>query len=46
MMDYYGSITMNKETIRTQLHTHFSDYSKNYIDDKMSKLKMIIGKDD
>ncbi len=41
MMDYYGSITMNKETIRTQLHTHFSDYSKNYIDDKMSKLKTL-----
>ncbi len=41
MMDYYGSITMDRDTIREQMYTQFSDYSKEYIDAKMSRLETL-----
>ena len=41
MLDYYGSITMDSDTIRKQMHAQFSEYSKEYIDAKMSKLETL-----
>jgi len=41
MMDYYGSITMDSDTIRRQMYTEFSEYSKEYIDAKMSRLETL-----
>lgn len=38
MLDYYGSITIDHDVIQRQLYAAFSDYSKEYIDAKMSKL--------
>jgi len=41
MMDYYGSITMDRDTIREQMYAQFSEYSKEYIDAKMSRLETL-----
>ncbi len=41
MMDYYGSITMDSDTIRKQMYTQFSEYSEEYIDAKMSRLETL-----
>ena len=38
MMDYYGSITMDEQSIKNEFYNKYSDYSKQYIDEKLDQI--------
>lgn len=38
MLDYYGSITMDNQSIKNEFYNKYSEYSKTYIDDKLEQI--------
>ena len=38
MLDYYGSITMDNQSIKNEFYKKYGDYSKTYIDDKLKQI--------
>lgn len=37
-MDYYGSITMDEQSIKNEFYKKYSEYSKGYIDEKLDQI--------
>ena len=38
MLDYYGSITMDNQSIKNEFYKKYSDYSNGYIDEKLKQI--------